>query len=190
MMSAAAGGGKKLDVDPATGLPTSKFVDSTHAELLSWWLANYLLRDPELDGAQIVALAAGYATVVLAPRMTATIVNRVTAWAGGIMAGLKAAAEGWTARAGTQTPQKGTGRPLSRTPTRRTPPRTLSRSARCCFFLCVRFFGSPFTQKSAKNASFFYKRVKVIFIVSSCDSTVCNIECALKFPVQRCPVFL
>ena len=81
MMSAAAGGGKKLDVDPATGLPTSKFVDSTHAELLSWWLANYLLRDPELDGAQIVALAAGYATVVLAPRMTVTIVNRVTAWA-------------------------------------------------------------------------------------------------------------
>jgi hypothetical protein len=37
--------------------------------------------------------AAGYALVVLAPRMTATIVNRVTAWAGGVTAGLKTAAE-------------------------------------------------------------------------------------------------
>ena len=70
------------------------------------------------------------------------------------------------------------------------PPADIEPLGAVLFFLCVRFFGSPFTQKSAKNASFFYKRVKVIFIVSSCDSTVCNSECALKFPVQRCPVFL
>ena len=121
-------------------------------------MANYLLRDPELDGAQIVALAAGYATVVLAPRMTATIVNRVTAWAGGVMAGLKAAAEGWTARAGTQTPQKGTGRPLSRTPTRRTPPRTLSRSARCCFFFVRALFWLPiYAEKRQKRVLFLLK---------------------------------
>ena len=156
MMSAAAGGGKKLDVDPATGLPTSKFVDSTHAELLSWWLANYLLRDPELDGAQIVALAAGYATVVLAPRMTATIVARVTAWAGGTVAALRSLAESKELEGWDHDASEKDWAANFKDAYKENPPADIEPLGAVLFFLCVRFFGSPFTQKSAKNASFFY----------------------------------
>jgi hypothetical protein len=91
---AAAGEPPKIPlVDPATGLPTARFVDTLHNELLTWWLVNHLLRDPELELAEITALAAGYATVVLVPRMTATIVARVTAWAGAIAGGLERVAQ-------------------------------------------------------------------------------------------------
>ena len=54
---------------------------------------NFLLRDPLLVDPKKTALAAGYATMVLAPCMTATIVARVTAWAGGTVAALRSLAE-------------------------------------------------------------------------------------------------
>jgi hypothetical protein len=41
---AAAGGPPKFPrVDPATGLPTARFVDTLHNELLTWWHSRVLV---------------------------------------------------------------------------------------------------------------------------------------------------
>jgi hypothetical protein len=91
--SAAACGEKTRPWTPPWARPRPFLWNTRHAEVLTWCLVNFLLRDPLLGDPEKTALAADYATVVLAPRMTATIVARVTAWAGAIAGGLERVAQ-------------------------------------------------------------------------------------------------